>query len=108
MWTVGKYGWCRDEKPAGTRGHDFRTGFRVCFFLAKKKKKANDLTVVAICTVWLHKQLLNLINKPGTEVASQQVQGDTKKREILKNLTKIEDIQEKKLLTEIEPLQLAF
>ena len=36
------------------------------------------------------------------------VQGDTKKREILKNPTKIEEIQEKKLLIEIEPLQLAF
>ena len=35
------------------------------------------------------------------------IQGDTKKRELLKNLTKIE-IQEKKILTEIESLQLAF
>ena len=34
--------------------------------------------------------------------------GDTKKRELLKNPTKIEEIQEKNLLTEIEPLQLAF
>ena len=31
-----------------------------------------------------------------------------KKRELLKTPTKIEEIQEKKLLTEIEPLQLAF
>ena len=36
------------------------------------------------------------------------IQGDTKKRELLKNPTKIEEIQEKKILTEIEPLQLAF
>ena len=36
------------------------------------------------------------------------IQGDTKKRVLLKNPTKIEEIQEKKLLTEIEPLQLAF
>ena len=36
------------------------------------------------------------------------VQGDTKKRKLLKNPTKIEEIQEKKLLTEIELLQLAF
>ena len=37
------------------------------------------------------------------------MQGDTKKRELLKNPTKIEEIQEKKnLLTEIEPLQPAF
>ena len=36
------------------------------------------------------------------------VQGDTKKTRILKTSTKIEEIQEKKLLTEIEPLQLAF
>ena len=31
-----------------------------------------------------------------------------KKRELLKNPTKIEEIQEKDLVTEIEPLQLAF
>ena len=37
-----------------------------------------------------------------------QIQGDTKKRELLKNPTKIEEIQEKKLLTEFEPLQLVF
>ena len=36
------------------------------------------------------------------------VQDDTKKRELLKNPTKIEEIHEKKILTEIEPLQLAF
>ena len=37
------------------------------------------------------------------------VQGDTKKRELLKNPTKIEEIKEKKnLLTETELLQLAF
>ena len=32
----------------------------------------------------------------------------TQKRELLKNPIKIEEIQEKNLLTEIEPLQLAF
>ena len=32
----------------------------------------------------------------------------TQKRELLKNPTKMEEIQEKKLLTEIEPLKLAF
>ena len=36
------------------------------------------------------------------------IQSDTKKRELLKNPTKIEEIQEKNLLTEIEPLQLAL
>jgi hypothetical protein len=37
------------------------------------------------------------------------VQGDTKKRELLKNPTKIEEIQQQQnVLTEIEPLQLAF
>jgi predicted metalloprotease len=35
------------------------------------------------------------------------LQGDTKKRELLKNPTKIVEIQKKILLTEIEPLQLA-
>ena len=37
-----------------------------------------------------------------------EIQGDTKKRKLLKNPTKIEEIQEKNVLTEIEPLQLAF
>ena len=41
-------------------------------------------------------------------VNTGKVQGNTKKRELLKNPTKIEEIQEKKLLTEIEPLKLAF
>jgi len=37
------------------------------------------------------------------------IQGDTKKRKILKTSIKIEEIQKKKnLLTEIEPLLLAF
>jgi hypothetical protein len=36
------------------------------------------------------------------------IQGDTKKRELLKNPTKIVEIQKKILLTEIESLQLAF
>jgi len=37
------------------------------------------------------------------------VESDTKKRELLKTPTKIEEIQDKKnVLTEIEPLQLAF
>jgi predicted metalloprotease len=36
------------------------------------------------------------------------IQGDTKRRELLKTPTKIEEIQEKNLLKEIEPLQLAF
>jgi len=41
-------------------------------------------------------------------VSQVEVQGDTKQWELLKNPTKIEEIQEKNLLTEIEPLQLAF
>ena len=36
------------------------------------------------------------------------IQDDTKKRELLKNPTKIEEIKKKKLLTEIKPLQLAL
>jgi hypothetical protein len=40
-------------------------------------------------------------------ICSTDIQGDTKKRELLKNPTKIEEIK-KKLLTEIEQLQLAF
>ena len=38
----------------------------------------------------------------------KQITERHKKRELLKNQTKIEEIQEKKILTEIEPLQLAF
>ena len=38
----------------------------------------------------------------------RHIQSETKKREILKYPPKIEEIQEKNLLTEIEPLQLAF
>ena len=37
-----------------------------------------------------------------------KIQVTQKKRELLKNPTKIEEIQEKNLLTEIEPLKLAF
>ena len=46
----------------------------------------------------------------GISVVQQQgVQSDTKKkRELLKNPTKIEEIQGNNVLTEIEPLQLAF
>jgi len=37
------------------------------------------------------------------------IQNDTKKRELLKTLTKIEEIQEKKIIDrKVEPLQLAF
>ena len=42
------------------------------------------------------------------KVTSSFVQDDTKKWELLKNPTKIEEIQEKNSLTEIEPLQIAF
>ena len=37
-----------------------------------------------------------------------EIQGDTKKRELLKNPKKLKKSKKKKLLTEIEPLQLAF
>ena len=37
-----------------------------------------------------------------------QVQSDTKKRELLKNPTKLKKTKKKYLLTETEPLQLAF
>ena len=37
-----------------------------------------------------------------------KIQGDTKKRERLKKPTKIEEIKKIYILTEIEPLQLAF
>ena len=50
---------------------------------------------------------LKLIATCESAYGDRKIQGDTKKRELLKNATKIEEIQEKKL-TEIEPLQLAF
>ena len=40
------------------------------------------------------------------QISYLYIQGDTKKRELLKNPTKIEEI--KKKLTEIETLQIAF
>ena len=42
------------------------------------------------------------------EYLIRHIQDDIKKRELLKNPTKIEEIQEKNLLTETEPLQLAL
>ena len=36
------------------------------------------------------------------------VQGDTKKRELLKNQKQLKKSKKKKILTEIEPLQLVF
>ena len=53
-------------------------------------------------------ELLTLFMKRYTVQAPTLIQGDTKKRELLKTPTKIEEIQEKKNVTEIEPLQLAF
>ena len=37
-----------------------------------------------------------------------KIHGETKKQELLKKQTKIEEIQEKKILAETEPLHLAF
>ena len=49
---------------------------------------------------------------PGQSLASGyfglHIQGDTKKRELLKTQQKLKKSKKKKLLTEIEPLQLAF
>jgi len=56
---------------------------------------------------WVAPQLY-VLHVPCSSLARQLVQGDTKKRELFKNPTNIEEIQEKNLLTEIEPLQLAF
>ena len=53
----------------------------------------------------------DLVRSYGTESSAvyiPHIQGDTKKWELLKNPTKIEEIQEKNLFTVIEPLQLAF
>jgi len=49
-----------------------------------------------------------LIARRNERDVNKNVQGDTKKRELLKKPTKIEEIREKNLLTELEPLQLAF
>ena len=51
----------------------------------------------------------NIFLSPGSvTIIFIYIQDDKKKRELLKNPTKIEEIQEKNLLTEIEPLKLAF
>ena len=52
----------------------------------------------------LHTNFLSLKYKKKNEI----YRVTQKKRELLKNPTKIEEIQEKNLLTEIEPLQLAL
>ena len=57
----------------------------------------------------LHKFIEKLqILLKSDKIIGHDIQSDTKKRELLKNPTKIEEIQEKNLLTEIGPLQLAF
>ena len=61
-------------------------------------KKHNVIHVKVLLCTFIDEKIYKIGN----------VLGDTKKREPLKNPTKIEEIQEKKLLTEIEPLQLAF
>ena len=65
-----------------------------------------DQNVTIICNnnnniVLVHENLL-------WDWKSQYIQGDTKKRELLKNPIKIEEIQQKILLAAIEPLQLAI
>jgi len=55
-----------------------------------------------------YSQILGPHVKQDAIIHNSLIEGDTKKRELWKNPTKIEEIQEKKLLTEIEPLQLAF
>jgi len=47
-------------------------------------------------------------SKKVAAVSVWHIQVTQKKRELLKNPTKIEEIQENNLLIEIEPLQLAF
>ena len=51
---------------------------------------------------------LTEIRETSKVVVDPDTQSDTKKRELLKNPPKIEEIQEKSLLTVIEPLRLAF
>ena len=52
--------------------------------------------------------LMRICLSGDVQTVDPQLQGDTKKRELLKTPTKIEEIEEKNLLTENEPLQLAF
>ena len=63
------------------------------------------LVLVGRITGW---KVLNSISRVGEYWITGLYTEWHKKRELLKNPTKIEEIQEKKLLTEIEPLQLAF
>jgi hypothetical protein len=50
-----------------------------------------------LCINTLPKSVSAFYRKPNTYTESLEVQGDTKKRELLKHPTKIEEIQEKKI-----------
>ena len=64
-----------------------------------------DLIVYSIKLIHLFKNSLCFSPKFNKIISySCHIQSDTKKRELLKNPTKIEEIQEKKLLAEIKPL----
>ena len=65
--------------------------FAICYL----RKHLEDFSVLPLCMRLLY--LTNVIHRV-----------TQKKRELLKTPTKIEEIQEKNLLTETEPLKLAF
>ena len=51
---------------------------------------------------------ISLVSMAKFATYQPDVQGDTKKQELLKNPQKLKKSKKKNLLTEIEPLQLAF
>jgi len=72
-------------------------------YVVRKRKKLdftvsqlNPIDIVALCACKIHFRII----VPST--------GDTKKRELFKNPTNLKKSKKKKLLTEIEPLKLAF
>jgi len=58
--------------------------------------------------VWENIEYITIAILKGSFTATHDINRVTQKTGNLKNPTKIEEIQEKKILTEIEPLQLAF
>jgi len=81
-----------------------------CFTVRIKPKTAHEYVNLLVYNCCKSPTYFGHLLWPSSEnCLTNDIQGDTKKRELLKTPTKFEEIQEKRnLLTEIEPLQPAF
>ena len=78
-------------------------------FLIKEPTTCTDFSIFFFWNEILHvSDSSSVHHQEFSTVHTAIVQGDTKNGNFRKTPTKIEEIQEKKLLTETEPLQLAF